>query len=1324
MWKINLYITILLFSISLKAQTVVEGNINENTTWYEEASPYLIKSDLTVSSGKILTVNPGVEIIISDDKLISIKGSLLCNGLPGKNITFRAENTNWGGIYVDRSASEVSFKFTDFFDGGRSSYTQSSVIMINQSEVFAEYCTFSNSYKYAITSFREGYADLGGGKLNSRGYNTFEGFAVNRYAIVNKSKIELDAAYNCWDGQNPDDVVYDNKDKADRGEVFVEPVNENCEPQKPDKVEIFFPGDSARDMPVYLNLKWHNVNDVSGYDVQLSESFNFDTLKIKDKTQDSIYAVFNLKYGTRYFWRVRAYNFVGNGNWSDTFTFMTYDTSKPYRTEITYPANNSETDCEILFEWEEIENADNYEVVIYNDLTEIDTVIQSNNFYFNQFRNSTDYICKVRGLNRNGKGKWSEEVNFRIADSFSQSDSLDFPTDSIITFLYNSSGTEIIYEFNNKIYKTNILTQETIELAINSKVLAIDIINTNSIKDHVYYSDGSLVIAYDNFDKFQSLPVSGIVESIEIYDLNNEGNKEIICKINDNNSYFIQVFEIKDKQLKPKNINLPATKFSKVIINDIDLDDDKDILIFNEYNAKIYMNNNDEFVLSENEIFYLKLNKLYINDYNYDGYSDILIQEDKQISLISNLSGVFQKDTIVFDRGYDLVGLRDFDLNGSSDMMLVDSNNVLYLYDLKNNIIENLNIAGENVFSLKMNSDDKPDLIVDDNIYNNNKCAAFNITKPKNLRYSLVEDDILLEWDRAKINNKSNYNIRYEIVLLNLNNEEIWNYSTQNNFYQIRSPEDAEYNWKVRAVYNNDIFSAFDEFQGLYTKNVLPKPPASWAYENKTGLNTTILLRETGNIMIDTLKVAYGDALGIFYIRDTSLVCGGYSYINSDKVILTAWGDNAQTADIKDGFEYTENFRFKFWDASEKMEIPVNVQFDKGIGWFKPDTLSEIKYISLIDTTKIYVEGGRWNYVASDVVPFNPFFNNILDENLSISNLDNEIYDLNNEQIKYWNINEGYKVYSEVNDSILITGSKLQTEYNVINLQKNKWYLLPVITQDTVRIEKALGSILPKIVLLKNEKGEIFSPEYNLFQFEYLCPNKSYEIFLNENAKFILKDSSDAEKQQDHSKIEFNFYNDITQNSGNNATLLLKIIDHKPGEAAVFLADELVGSAIVNSDTTFIILKGSSPTGNIYGASDGEALEVKYYLYSGEQYKLPDDNIFNELTQTNESGLKYKQNSFYSMEFDIDDILSVQNEKKQIVDISPIPADEFIFVNSDKFIKNLQILDLSGRSLLSQEIESFSAKINISQLPNGIYFVRIKGDSFIDDKKIILRRNK
>lgn len=101
---------------NVSAQTSVSGGIYQNTTWTLAGSPYLVTGSIVVFPNRTLTIEPGVEVIVSADYsfntgnflYLEVRGSLIANGTINAPIVITSSDTslgfyNWEGIRIKGS---------------------------------------------------------------------------------------------------------------------------------------------------------------------------------------------------------------------------------------------------------------------------------------------------------------------------------------------------------------------------------------------------------------------------------------------------------------------------------------------------------------------------------------------------------------------------------------------------------------------------------------------------------------------------------------------------------------------------------------------------------------------------------------------------------------------------------------------------------------------------------------------------------------------------------------------------------------------------------------------------------------------------------------------------------------------------------------------------------------------------------------------------------------------------------------------------------------------------------------------------------------------
>ncbi len=134
-------------SATTNAQGLITVTDGSNTSgpvagsWLTTYNPYEIVGDVIVEDGQVLTIDPGVEIVLSNDATFEVNGRLVADGGNGDQIVFRAaDGGTWKGMkvrYTDRDNELVNCRFSG---------TTNTAIVVDDSSLEVDGCVFYDNH--------------------------------------------------------------------------------------------------------------------------------------------------------------------------------------------------------------------------------------------------------------------------------------------------------------------------------------------------------------------------------------------------------------------------------------------------------------------------------------------------------------------------------------------------------------------------------------------------------------------------------------------------------------------------------------------------------------------------------------------------------------------------------------------------------------------------------------------------------------------------------------------------------------------------------------------------------------------------------------------------------------------------------------------------------------------------------------------------------------------------------------------------------------------------------------------------------------------------
>ena len=209
------------------------------------------------------------------------------------------------------------------------------------------------------------------------------------------------------------------------------------------------PSNKSRNHENQVLLKWNATKLFDLYRVQVATDTIFTKIISDSYTENTSTKILNLKYNTRYYWRVNTRNAIGDSSsWAKYFSFKT----RLIQPELISPENNSvQLSGDSKFYWSKVDSAEFY----YFQFTE-DSLFSSNQID----KSVKETFIEVKSLSANKQYFW----RVRAANSFSDTSLWSKP------FRLNTS----VFTF----------PRMSIDTTINFSTLAVDTVATFVIKNN------------------------------------------------------------------------------------------------------------------------------------------------------------------------------------------------------------------------------------------------------------------------------------------------------------------------------------------------------------------------------------------------------------------------------------------------------------------------------------------------------------------------------------------------------------------------------------------------------------------------------------------------------------------------------------------------------------------------------------------------------------------------------------------------------------------------------------------------------------------------
>lgn len=243
----------------------------------------------------------------------------------------------------------------------------------------------------------------------------------------------------------------------------------------PDAPLLSAPLNASVNVPVNITLSWNAVAGASGYRLEVSNNSTFSSIFFtQDNVATTSLVINNLLLNTTYYWRVRARNVVGEGDWSSTWSFTTIPLP-PAAPQLVSPVNTAtDVPYTTTLSWNSIAEALSYRIEISESPVFSTFFLAQENIVTNSIEvmnllPNMVYYWRARATNSGGNSNWSETWSFTTA----------IPVPSLTLFHY--------WNFNDAT-NTTTLTTPTVTLnggSLSADLAALSLIEAGTLNEFI-----------------------------------------------------------------------------------------------------------------------------------------------------------------------------------------------------------------------------------------------------------------------------------------------------------------------------------------------------------------------------------------------------------------------------------------------------------------------------------------------------------------------------------------------------------------------------------------------------------------------------------------------------------------------------------------------------------------------------------------------------------------------------------------------------------------------------------------------------------------------
>jgi hypothetical protein len=288
----------------------------------------------------------------------------------------------------------------------------------------------------------------------------------------------------------------------------------------------------------------------------------------------------------------------------------------------------------------------------------------------------------------------------------------------------------------------------------------------------------------------------------------------------------------------------------------------------------------------------------------------------------------------------------------------------------------------------------------------------------------------------------------------------------------------------------------------------------------------------------------------------------------------------------------------------------------------------------------------------------------------------------------------------------------------VVQLQAG-WNLIPVLSSNNVNVEELF--LEADIQVVKEVAGwRVFWPDLNINTLETVNSGKAYYVYANDDQNIIYPDLPGplSSNNPQPKLINVTPWNNVTETPGSHLIGLSAnaLAELQEGDyLGAFTQDNLCAGLVqfTGENTALAVFGEDLTTSEIDGFTDHESIQIMLYRPETNETFDVDVTYNPELNQGNYEA--YGLSEIKELKLSPTGISEIS---LNAVDVYPNPSKGIFNIDFVYDYISIVVYDSYGNTILNEQ-QIIDGSIDLSQHPNGVYYLRIKSANSSIIKKLV-----